>query len=122
MAVPCRHCTDILRLLDSLVTVVRVAAIGKRILISIAAGPGLVEEIDTDSIFVQNKWFTWTTKVQTKGANRLSCETVTRAQSRPQNGRMTSKPNERSGKDKQAPVHINALNTKMGRGLQIGTE
>ncbi|GAA54427.1 hypothetical protein CLF_102970 [Clonorchis sinensis] len=50
MAVPCRHCTDIVRFLDSPIRVVRVAAIGLAIRISMAALPGLNGEVDTDRV------------------------------------------------------------------------
>ncbi|KAG5451521.1 hypothetical protein CSKR_108429 [Clonorchis sinensis] len=50
MAVPCRHCTDILQFLDSPVTVVGVAAIGQAMHISMAAGLGLDEETDTGRV------------------------------------------------------------------------
>ncbi|GAA53267.1 hypothetical protein CLF_109915, partial [Clonorchis sinensis] len=50
MTVSCRHCTDILRFLNSPVTVVRVAAIGQAIRISMAAESELDEEIDTDRV------------------------------------------------------------------------
>ncbi|KAG5450637.1 hypothetical protein CSKR_100113 [Clonorchis sinensis] len=49
MVVPCHHCTDMHRFLDSPVTVVTVAAIGQAIRISMAGGSGLDEEIDTES-------------------------------------------------------------------------
>ncbi|KAG5452621.1 hypothetical protein CSKR_113934 [Clonorchis sinensis] len=40
MTVPCHHCTDMLRFMDSPVTVVKGAAIGEGIRSSVAAGSG----------------------------------------------------------------------------------
>ncbi|KAG5451065.1 hypothetical protein CSKR_105589 [Clonorchis sinensis] len=50
MVVPCRHCVDVLRFLESPVAVVRVAAIGQAIRIPMAAGSGLDEESDRDRV------------------------------------------------------------------------
>ncbi|KAG5443198.1 hypothetical protein CSKR_110546 [Clonorchis sinensis] len=41
MTVPCHHCTDMLRFMDSPVTVVKGAAIGEGIRSSVAAGSGV---------------------------------------------------------------------------------
>ncbi|KAG5453154.1 hypothetical protein CSKR_106981 [Clonorchis sinensis] len=43
MTVPCHHCTDMLRFMDSPVTVVKGAAIGEGIRSSVAAGSGLTQ-------------------------------------------------------------------------------
>ncbi|KAG5449458.1 hypothetical protein CSKR_105517 [Clonorchis sinensis] len=50
MAVPCHHCTDKLRFPNSPVAIVQVAAIGRGIRISMTAGSGLDEKIDTDGV------------------------------------------------------------------------